>query len=298
MRKIFVILGAIIALLAAGGVYLFMQLSRPSVTEVPVAASEIIAGTVLNSSLFRITRVSNIEPEALAKWVTLNEWRMAEGKVSTSDIHEGFPVAKVQIDPESTAEGEKRLSIVLTGTKEYYAVIPTSPNEVGNFVQTGDRVDLFISLGSMDKRDVIEISPNTAAPAAGGTTAGTTLTHTETPVSKLVMQNMVVIRVERDAAKSSGSSSNQTAGQTTYTPGDVKRLYVKVNRDQAEVLNFVVNSGKRSIMVRAYTADNENVPTDGVTWEDFARWFFAQRGTATVQPFDAASPSKPATSGK
>lgn len=293
MRKILVIVGAIIAILAAGGVYLFMQLSRPAVVEVPVAASEITAGTVLNSSMFRITRVSDVEPAALSKWVTFSEWGMAQGKVTTSDIHEGFPLAKVQIDPESTAEGEKRLSIVLTGTKEYYAVIPTSPNEIGNFVQTGDRVDLFISLGAMDKREFIDLA---SAPAV--TDALATVTHTEIPISKLVMQNMLIIRVERDPAKSSGSSSNQQVGQTTYTPGDVKRLYVKVDRNQAEIMNFVLNTAKRSMMVRAFTADSQNLPTDGVTWDDFARWFYAQRGTARVQPFDSASPALPASSGQ
>ena len=294
MRKIFVVLGAIIAIVAAGGVYLFMQLNRPAVVEVPVALSEITAGTVLTPDLFRVTRVSNVDPDTLALWVTISEWDLAQGKTASTDIHAGFPVAKVQINPDSTAEGEKRLSIVLTGTNEYYAVIPTSPNEVGNFVQTGDRIDLFISMGSMDKRDVIELAPKAASPAAG-----TTLTHTETPVSKLVMQNMLVLRIERDPPKSTGSATNQQVGQAvTYAPGDVKRLYVKVNRDQAEVLNFILNTSKRSIMVRAYRGDNENLPTDGVTWEDFARWFFAQRGAAAVQPFNAASPARPATTGK
>ncbi len=292
MRKVFVIVGAIVAILAAGGVYLFMQLSRPVIIEVPVAATEIMAGTVLNSSMFRITRVSEVEAEALSKWVTLAEWGMAQGKAALSDIHEGFPVAKVQIDPESTAAGERRLSIVLTGTNQYYAVIPTTPNEVGNFVQTGDRVDLFVSMGAMDKREFIDL-----APTPGVTDAVGIVQHTEIPISKLVMQNMLVLRVERDAAKSSSSSSNQQAGQTSYIPGDVKRLYVKVDRDQAEVLNFVLNAGKRSMMVRAYTSGSENLPTDGVTWDDFARWFYAQRGTTPGQPFDSVSPSQPATNG-
>ena len=117
MRKIFVVLGAIIAIVAAGGVYLFMQLNRPAVVEVPVALSEITAGTVLTPDLFRVTRVSNVDPDTLALWVTINEWDLAQGKTASTDIHAGFPVAKVQIDPNSTAEGEKRLSIVLTGTR-------------------------------------------------------------------------------------------------------------------------------------------------------------------------------------
>ncbi|HEY3291713.1 MAG TPA: SAF domain-containing protein [Anaerolineae bacterium] len=298
MRKLFIILGAVIAIVAAGGVYLFMQLNRPAITEVPVAISEIPAGTVLTTDLFKLTRVSNVEADAISQWVTYNEWNMAQGKVATTDIHAGFPIAKVQVDPESTAEGEKRLSVVLTGTNEYYAVIPVSANEIGNYVQTGDRVDLFITLGAMDKA-VIELSPQDINAKAPGTGATVAFTRTEIPVSKLVMQNMYILRIDRDPARQAASSNNQTAGQqTAYIPGDVKRLYVRVDRDQAEVLNFILNTAKRSFMVRAFKAEHNNVPTDGVTWDDFVRWFIAQRGNGNVQPFNAVSPAQPASGGK
>jgi hypothetical protein len=110
------------------------------------------------------------------------------------------------------------------------------------------------------------------------------------PISKLIMQNMLILRIDR-AAAASGASNQQS--EASHSTGDIKRLYVKVNRDQLEVLSFVLNMGKRNIAVRAATGSQESLPTDGVTWDDFVRWFYAQRGNDAdgTQPYNAISPS-------
>ena len=117
----------------------------------------------------------------------------------------------------------------------------------------------------------------TLAPAAINATQVQTATY---PVSKLVMQNMKVLRVERDKPRQTSSTTDQQNNQPAVKEvDDVKRLYVKVDRDQLEVLSFVLNTGVRNIAVRADKGSTESLPTDGVTWDDFAKRFFAQRGT-------------------
>ena len=110
------------------------------------------------------------------------------------------------------------------------------------------------------------------------------------------MQNMPVLRVDRERPREQ-SNSQQNAQSTTSTSTqqlDVKRLYVKVDRDQLEVLSFVLNTGKRNIAVRAATGNTALAPTDGVTWDDFTKWFFAQRGQPNqVKPFESAGPYQP-----
>jgi hypothetical protein len=110
------------------------------------------------------------------------------------------------------------------------------------------------------------------------------------------MQNMQVLRVEREKPRQTNTQNNQNTQNTNQRTepevNDVKRLYVKVNRDQLEVLSFVLNTGQRNIAVRAANGSNASLPTDGVTWDDFAKWFFAQRGEdqEAITPFDAVGP--------
>jgi Flp pilus assembly protein CpaB len=316
MRKVFLIVGAVLGVVVAAGIFFFLQATRPTLVEVPVAANDIPSGTVLRANLFRLTRIANIDRQTASQWVLLSDWSMAEGKVTTSDVRAGFPVAKAQIDPNSASGIETRLSLVVTGSNEYYIALPVKPDEIGNYVQPGDRIDLVVNIGSGDKKDEWVMKPVTeteGALEAGSATTNVSqpgliaATDTETmtpPISKLIMQNMTVLRVDRE--KSRDTSASSPAGSTEAESNivkpvnvlnDVKRIYVKVNRDQLEILSFVMNNGKRNIAVRAAHGTDEVPPTDGVTWDDFTRWFYAQRGNDTdgVQPFNAISPAKPRT---
>jgi Flp pilus assembly protein CpaB len=299
MRKTFLILGAILGVIVAVGIFLYFQISRPTVVEVPVALNDIPAGTVLKAGFFRVAGLSNVDSQTIAKWITVADWSKVDGKVTTSDIRAGFPIAKAQIDPNSSSAQESRLSVVLTGTNDYYIVIPTKPEEVGNYVQPGDRVDLIISIGGVDRVDKLSLGPQETGDVVDHAEA---VTQTiPLPVSKLVVQNLSVLRVDRAPVQRSTTSSTQgqAAQQDTASPttSDVKRLYIKVDRDQLEVLSFVLNNGKRNIVVRAANGSKESLPSDGVTWDDFVRWFFAQRGNQYngAQPFEAISPSTPVT---
>jgi Flp pilus assembly protein CpaB len=292
MRRLFIILGLVLGIIVAAGVFLFLQVSRPVTYEIPVAADDIPAGTVLHADMFRVARLANVDAETLQKWITAAEWSKADGKVITSDIRAGFPVAKAQIDPNSSAAQETRLSLALGGPDEYYVVIPASPNDVGNFIQPGDRIDLMLSLGDASNKEVVAVvqpnqnqNPNSLEPQ---------IVISETapmPMSKLIMQNMTVLRVEREAARTQNTSQQSQAQVATL--GNVQRLYVKVNRDQLEVLSFVLNNGKHNFAVRAANGNANTVPVNGVTWEDFVKWFYAQRANVNGDPFNATSPVTP-----
>jgi Flp pilus assembly protein CpaB len=307
MRKTFLILGALLAFVFGIGIFIFLQVTRPIVVEVPVAVSDIPVGTVLKSSLFRVAQFSNADPNTVSQWITVNTWNNANGKVTNSDIRAGFPVAKSQIDPNISSQVETRLSMLLTETNQYYFVVPVKPDEIGNFIQPGDRVDIILNLGSGSGGDSLSVeNPNAtqgtgASNAAVSAESGVTLT-TKMPVTKLVMQNLSILKVDR-STPSSSSASQQTEGQAKTTPvplGSVQRIYIKVDRDQLEVMSFVMNNGKHDYAVRAANGSQESLPTDGVTWADFVRWFYAQRGgdPSGAQPFNAISPSAQNNAGR
>ena len=292
MRKIILIIGVALGLLVAAGTFFYIQSTRPRYVDVPIAADDIPAGTVLRPELFREVRIANVDPNTSSKWVLSSEFGdLAEGRTATGDIKSGFPVGKGQIDPNSSDGFESRLSLAISGTNDYYIVIPATPDQVGNFVQPGDRIDLIVSIGAGTQREDFgtTLTPTLRADAAGNITV-----TNQTPVSKLVMQNMKVLRVEREPARSGSSSqASQPAAKSAPTEvRDIKRLYVKVDRDQLEVLSFVLNNGTKNIAVRAAGGSQDILATEGVTWDDFTRWFYAQRGDGLiqVQPFKSVGP--------
>jgi hypothetical protein len=115
------------------------------------------------------------------------------------------------------------------------------------------------------------------------------------------MQNMRVLRVDREVPRDSGGQNNNNADaqrekERAKRVADVKRIYVEVDRNQLEVVSFALNNGKRNISVRATTGDTVIEPTEGVAWNDFIRWFYIQRNKEVqadtfrkVGPYEGAS---------
>jgi Flp pilus assembly protein CpaB len=289
MRRLFVLLGAILGIVVAIGIFMFLQSTRPVLTDVPVARDDIPAGTVLRSDLFRVAQMANLDGDTLGKWITVDEWGKANGKTTTSDVRAGFPVAEAQIDPNSSTAQESRLSLALGGKDEYYIVIPTNPNEIGNYVQPNDRIDLIISIGSGGNKEAVAVlQPNEIRNSTEATQKEEVGETSPMPMSKLVMQNLSVIRLDREARTQNAPVDGQQAA-----PANVLRLYVKVNRAQLEVLSFVLNNGKHNFAVRAASGSVDTVPVDGVTWEDFVKWFYAERSKVNGNPFNSISPKAP-----
>ncbi len=297
MRKVFLIVGAVLGVIVAIGLFLFIQFSKPSTVNVPIAIGNIPAGSTLKPSFFRVVKMSNVDQQTLSEWITEGDWgKLADGKATNSDIHVGMPVARTQVNTSLTASSEFRLSNILTGTNDYYVVLPVKTDELGLYIQPYDRIDVIISLGTVGKDLTLPPVVTNTLGAAVETQNRLAVTQTiPLPVTKLVMQNMLILRIDRD--KPSGSAAQQNAAQTdpANATGELKRLYLKVDRDQLEVLSFILNTGKRTLVIRAATGSKESVPTDGVTWDDFVKWFYAQRGNDAIgaQPFDVISPAEP-----
>lgn len=313
MRRIFLVLGALLGILATAGLLYINQARQPRYAEILVAVDDLPAGTSLRAAQFRVARWANVDAPSLAQFVTVEGFKAAEGHKLTSDAHAGLPLAKIQIDSDLPKDAESRLSAVITGTNSYYAVLPVSPDDIGNWVQPNDRIDLLISLGQLDARQLtlpqpLETAAARAAQVDGGSQPSVTLMM---PVTKLVLQNLRVIRVDREASRVTSASTNRAkpaglggqfaaAGDAPSDEGmrDIKRIYVEVTRDQLEALTFLKRNGQHDFAVRA-GANNSGaiVPTEGIAFEDYTRWFFAQRnnqGADGAAPFESAGPYAPA----
>ena len=271
MRRMTLILGLVLAVLVAIGVVAYVNLSRPRAVMVPIAVTDIPAGTVVQRALFRGVEMANIDPETLDAWVLASDFNQAVGRRLNTDVRAGFPVARAQIDPNAVGAIETRLSLAVAGDAGYYLPIPVTPDQVGNFIQPGDHIDLIVHIGSL-RATTLSASPT---PAGATRRVSDTL---DMPMTKLVVQNLEIIRVERDPAPR--AAQTQANAREAARPGDVRRLYVLVTRDQLEVLSFALRNGEHTFAVRGVGNTAPPAPTDAVTWNDFERWFFAQRGVS------------------
>jgi Flp pilus assembly protein CpaB len=304
MRRIFLIMGVVLGLLASAGLIYFNMLNQPKVTRIPVAARDVPAGSVLRAEDFQVVNWSDLDAQSLKRYVTFAEFNTYAGARVLSDVRAGFPVGKSQLDPDAPSGIETRLSVAITGTRSYYVVLPASPDQIGNWVQPNDRIDMLVTVGGLGSNSVLSLAPT---PETGSATPAPLLLSP--PTTKLVLQNLRIIRIdrERDDAQSSGDNARVSASFGTGKSADpeidpvadmrdIKRIYVEVSQEQLEVLTFVKRNGQHDFAVRS-ASNAELLPTDGVAFDDYARWFFAQRGDkspADLRPLDGAGPYAPA----
>jgi Flp pilus assembly protein CpaB len=301
MRKIFLLIGLTLGVIAAAGLIYFNLANQPVVSRIMVATRDIPAGELLNANDFRVARWGDVDQNALARYVTLERFRQYEGQRLLSDVRAGFPLGVVQLDPDTPVGLAARLSLAVTGTDRYYAVLPATPDDIGNWVQPNDRIDLLVTLGQFEMRELnMPLPPPTDLTVIDPAEASVPLSLTlMQPSTKLVLQNIRIVRIDR--AKSE-QRANVTRG-SAYTGSapvesasdevrDVKRIYVEVSREQLEILTFLKRSGRHDFAVRGVSNEQQEASL-GVSLTDYVRWFFAQRGNQDSANVDALSPAGP-----
>jgi hypothetical protein len=76
----------------------------------------------------------------------------------------------------------------------------------------------------------------------------------------------------RTAAASYGLSGEDP--QPVVVEGEIVRLYLEVDREQAEILSFALHNGALNLPARAVPAEGTS---EGFTWDDFEQLFFEGR---------------------
>jgi Flp pilus assembly protein CpaB len=288
-------IGLILTGLVTLAVFFGGKMMTPASVEVPVALGDIPPGTQIGPSLFRLEEWTGVQGRTLAEYVTKNEFGPYIGAVTVETVHAGFPLGKAQVmQPGEGNARIQRLTLMLQGQEgKVIFPLPVDADSAGNYLQAGDYVDLVFSVGAVNVRDVDDPpDPTPTPPAIAGAGLGfqqptptprPPLTETfRLPLSKLVIQNVPVLRVEREIVRNNAPSVSiglgggaQQAGQPSVSYGDVQRLYVALDQEQVEIISFILHNG--DVRVAAHATIYPEEPTEGVTWDDFEDWFFEQR---------------------
>jgi Flp pilus assembly protein CpaB len=290
------IAGIVGALVVAALVFVVIRTGRGTPIDLPIAVTDIPPGTPLDPSMFRLQQVRGLDTSTLDSTVEAGEFGAVVGHETLEMIHAGSPVFWAQIDPEQ----QTRLTLALSDPTHLIYPLPVTADQVGDFLVAGDVVDVIFTLGRAGQPELSHVETwEVDGPAPLGMLCpedvitdtmcpGDEMEHItvlDLPVSKVILPDVQVLRVEREemtsssASYSMGSSAAENTGPTTFE-GDIMRLYVELDRDQAEVLSFALHNGAMNLPARAEPAGGAS---QGFTWDDFQGMFFGDRPEAELR---------------
>jgi len=288
MRKIQLFLGLILAVAAFGGVLLIGQLNQPPVYDVAVVMRELPAFTALTSDLFG-TDTQSVSAAVAEKYVLADQLPdlLSTGAVAIENLHAGQPLLRAQVASGAQAAGVSRLAVALKDPDRVIVAVPVIQDNLPA-VFPGDAVALFFASGNVQAQQIATATITgptpTPTPQLPGVISETVIVTTELqlPIAKW-LTNGVVYHLNREVTQNPNYGAPGFENEPRYIEGDVQSLDVVVRRDVAEWVTFALANGKVQVGVlpavtRPEVENGTLPPSAGVTWSDFEKRFFADRG--------------------
>jgi len=278
-NRMLLFIGLGLTLLAVLGVFFLGRLLNPAPLSVPVAVSAIHAGTPLEQSQFRLEAWVGVRPQTARAFYAVADFPL--GATPVVDIPAGSPLYRAYVaDPENVNFLTRLTHLLPAGSDLTLMAIPVSPELGGNIPRPGDEVDLLIGLGALAARELqSHPAPLPAdAPPIGVPTRPQEPTRAPTqteslPAAVLVMQNVPVVQLQQQFLTTGYGGEGGNQPQTVA--GNTELLYVTVTRPQAEVLSWLLHTGR--VRVAVHPPGLTTAYPGGVTWRDFEVWFFENR---------------------
>lgn len=288
MRKIQLFLGLILAVAAFGGVLLIGQLNQPPVYDVAVVMRELPAFTALTGDLFG-TDTQSVSAAVAEKYVLADQLPdlIAAGAVAIENLHAGQPLLRAQVASGAQAEGVSRLAVALKDPDRVIVAVPVIQNNLPA-VFPGDAVALFFASGNVQAQQIATATITgptpTPTPQLPGVISETVIVTTELqlPIAKW-LTNGVVYHLNREVKENPNYGAPGFENEPRYIEGEVKALDIVVRRVDAEWLAFALAHGKVQVGVlpavtRPEVEAGTLPPSQGVTWSDFEKRVFEDRG--------------------
>ena len=294
-RLPFVIAGVVGALVVAALVFVVIRVGRGTPVDLPVAIDDVPPGTEIDPARFRLQQVRGLDAATLEAYVEAGEFAAIVGHRTLETIHAGSPVLWAQVDPAR----QPRLTLALSDPAHLIYPLPVAADQVGDYLVAGDVIDVIFTLGRAGQQELVHGERwETAAVGSGRVTTdtlrptfpryGATQVHTTTlllPVSKVILADVPVLRVEREVVRPAGAgyslgTGSEDAAVPAAVEGEIVRLYLELDREQAEVLSFALHNGALNLPARAQPAGGAS---EGFTWNDFADLFFEGRPEAELR---------------
>jgi pilus assembly protein CpaB len=249
------VLGVVLALVAFGGVILFgggsgsAQPPTPPTVGVVTAAVDIPLGTALDATMLSV--VQKPEAEALD---TYRDPAVVLGKVVRTTVNTG-----VALTPASFEAGSGLAAPDVTANLEAghvaLAVNVDPVAGVGSLIQTGDHVDVILTMRDEDSRNPV-VYPSTTDPELERAKLEDDILN-NTTVKVLVQNIQVVGTLSTAPADPSGGAA---------TPLGAMLVILSLTPQQVELVRFAQTDGNLVLTLRSpKDAEAEDASTTGIT---------------------------------
>lgn len=266
-----------IAVLAFGGFGAQNGAGKDADVPVVVATADLPLGAQVTAA--QLTTTTKKQSQATGTYQTPQE---VVGKVVRRAVPKG---SALTTEDFSTAVSVPDLVQSLTPGLRAIAVPLDSVNSVAGMLQSGDRVDVLLSMEDLDGLNPVSIANPDHSPSLDGSLPDPYVSIDDVvnnTTVKVVLQNVQVLTT---IASTADDTSGNTNAQASPAPAAV--VLLAVTPQQAEVVRFAQLDGNISLVLRAPAdAQAPTVDTTGITLRELVD----QYGVLPPAPVSPANP--------
>ncbi len=281
-NRLIVLVGIILAVLVAGGVFILTQgnggggggtgqaTQAPTTVSVLVASQDMPLGTVIAASTMVSTKKVDVTSAPIGYFTAPSD---VDGLVVRKDVHTG----DVLVEDDFNGNGLATSVQIEKNLKAGFRAMTVQVDQVtgvGTLIQAGDYVDVVLSMENADNKFPVDVQQ---APTREGNPL-TTVLHFATingilnaTSVKVLVQNVQVLGTLLPPPTASNNQAAQASPGTqanagTALNGQQEIVVLALTPQQVELVRFTQLDGNLSLVLRS-TADQQAPPdiTSGIT---------------------------------
>lgn len=307
LRSSTFIVGILLAVGAFAALLLFGSIFNPPPYQVVIANANIPAYSTLSAKVLA-SDSQTMSRDVAANLVTRDELDQYLGGLTIENIRAGEPLRKNAIVSATNPKSADRLALMLDDAQSVAMVIPVDTQTAPEQIQSGDYVDIVLSLtpGSINANTIEKFGNAQPTPDAVSTllprptraiTVTTALSNTvlsaeemNLPVTKVTIRQVPILAVRRERIANPNFTvapvgEDASPNEPAYVEGDIQAVLVRIPRASVELLTFAMDNGKVHLsLLSPYAVEHEqDAPTLGMSWSDVINWMMEERRRASGQ---------------
>lgn len=278
--RIYLLLGAVLALISGALVYITVQSARPKPVQ---TRAVLVASQVIPPRTFVTTDNSKVLfsvvnwPVDIIPANALSSPTQALDHVVTGDIEKGAPIFSTNLSV-TTTDGQNGLSIDIPKDEVAIAVPVTQTDTAGGVIAPGDFVDVLVSVNA---------GPSTSSSDQGQ--AASSDSNAKKLVSLTTLQHIKVLAIGQSLLPPGAQpASGKDAVSNNATPPVGPTMTLLLDHQDALLVKYAKDSGGMIDLVLRRYDDKDTASTDPVDLNYFLNKF----GYHLVAPNTAAKPAK------
>ncbi|MCC7163493.1 MAG: hypothetical protein IT331_13440 [Anaerolineae bacterium] len=307
LRSSTFVVGILLAIGAFAALVLLGSVFNPAPYQIVIAREDVPAYSRLLTDMLALDS-QTMSQDVVTSLVTREELDQYLGGLVIESVRAGEPLRKGAVVAATNPKAADRLALMLDDADSVAMVVPVDPQSAPEQIESGDFVDIVLSLtpGAINAATTEKFGDAGPTPNAISTvlplptralTVTATLSNTvrppeemNLPVAKVTIRQVPILGVRRERIANPNFSvapigENTQTTEPAFVEGDIQAVLVRIPRASVELLTFAMDNGKVHLsLLSPYLVHNrQNEPTLGISWNDVIEWMMQERRLASGQ---------------